>query len=418
MEEKIITGHKNGMLVLLLELVLYIAAVVFLIVGINAGFLPLVVLCVILLLLGWIPLCGLRVLKPQEALVLTLFGKYIGTLKGEGFYFVNPFCSSFNPAAKTKLNQSGDVDGGHKGTDLLAAMQGASAAVEVGGSKKISLKIMTLNNARQKINDCLGNPVEIGIAVMWRVTDTAKAVFNVDNYKEYLSLQCDAALRNIVRVYPYDVAPNVDTTGDGQADEGSLRGSSEVVAARIRDEIQAKVADAGLEIIEARITYLAYAPEIAAVMLQRQQASAIIDARKMIVDGAVGMVEMALERLAEKGTVELDEEHKAAMVSNLLVVLCGNHDAQPVVNSGSLYNRAALLFGILRHERQRQEAGAPAPVPKLYAAIAAWQRTISAPSTAKSVSFDRMRAPAEKERQIRRRGDRRSARARSQVNKC
>ena len=169
------------------------------------------------------------------------------------------------------------------------------------------------------------------------VTDTAKAVFNVDNYKEYLSLQCDAALRNIVRLYPYDVAPNVDTTGDGQADEGSLRGSSEVVAARIRDEIQAKVADAGLEIIEARITYLAYAPEIAAVMLQRQQASAIIDARKMIVDGAVGMVEMALERLAEKGTVELDEERKAAMVSNLLVVLCGNHDAQPVVNSGSLY---------------------------------------------------------------------------------
>ncbi len=207
----------------------------------------------------------------------------------------------------------------------------------MGGSKKISLKIMTLNNARQKINDCLGNPVEIGIAVMWRVTDTAKAVFNVDNYKEYLSLQCDAALRNIVRIYPYDVAPGIDTTGDGHADEGSLRGSSEVVAARIRDEIQSKVADAGLEIIEARITYLAYAPEIAAVMLQRQQASAIIDARKMIVDGAVGMVEMALERLAKNGTVELDEERKAAMVSNLLVVLCGNRDAQPVVNSGSLY---------------------------------------------------------------------------------
>ena len=337
MEEKIITGHKNGMLVLLLELVLYIAAVVFLIVGINAGFLPLVVLCVILLSLGWIPLCGLRVLKPQEALVLTLFGKYIGTLKGEGFYCVNPFCTSFNPAAKTKLNQSGDVDDGRKSANLLAAMQASSTTVEVGGNKKISLKIMTLNNARQKINDCLGNPVEIGIAVMWRVTDTAKAVFNVDNYKEYLSLQCDAALRNIVRIYPYDVAPGIDTTGDGHADEGSLRGSSEVVAARIRDEIQAKVADAGLEIIEARITYLAYAPEIAAVMLQRQQASAIIDARKMIVDGAVGMVEMALERLAEKGTVELDEERKAAMVSNLLVVLCGNHDAQPVVNSGSLY---------------------------------------------------------------------------------
>ena len=159
----------------------------------------------------------------------------------------------------------------------------------------------------------------------------------MDNYKEYLSLQCDSALRNIVRIYPYDIAPNVDTTGDGVADEGSLRGSSEVVANRIKDEIQQKVAAAGLEIIEARITYLAYAPEIAAVMLQRQQASAIIDARKMIVDGAVGMVEMALERLSEKEIVHLDEERKAAMVSNLLVVLCGNHDAQPIVNTGSLY---------------------------------------------------------------------------------
>ena len=333
----------HGIPALILELVLIAVSIVLMVGGaILLSGSPLfgvlaIIVGPILLIADCICFAGLKTVRPNEALVLTLFGKYIGTLKGEGFYWVNPFCSSFNPAAKTKLNQSGDVDGGHKGTDLLAAMQGASAAVEVGGSKKISLKIMTLNNARQKINDCLGNPVEIGIAVMWRVTDTAKAVFNVDNYKEYLSLQCDAALRNIVRLYPYDVAPNVDTTGDGQADEGSLRGSSEVVAARIRDEIQAKVADAGLEIIEARITYLAYAPEIAAVMLQRQQASAIIDARKMIVDGAVGMVEMALERLAEKGTVELDEERKAAMVSNLLVVLCGNHDAQPVVNSGSLY---------------------------------------------------------------------------------
>jgi regulator of protease activity HflC (stomatin/prohibitin superfamily) len=172
---------------------------------------------------------------------------------------------------------------------------------------------------------------------MWRVVDTAKAVFNVDNYKEYLSLQCDSALRNVVRIYPYDVAPGVDTTGDGVADDGSLRGSSDLVASRIRDEIQARVNEAGIEIIEARITYLAYAPEIAAVMLQRQQASAIIDARKMIVDGAVGMVEMALERLNDGGLVNLDEERKAAMVSNLLVVLCGNHDAQPIVNTGSLY---------------------------------------------------------------------------------
>ena len=174
-------------------------------------------------------------------------------------------------------------------------------------------------------------------AVTWRIVNTAKAVFNVDNYKEFLSLQCDSALRNIVRNYPYDVAPNVDTTGDGIADEGSLRGSSEIVAERIKKEIQEKVNEAGIEIVEARITYLAYAPEIAAVMLQRQQAYAIIDARKMIVDGAVGMVELALERLSQNNTIELDEERKAAMVSNLLVVLCGNHDAQPVVNSGSLY---------------------------------------------------------------------------------
>ena len=339
MKEIVLTGKKKGMAVLLGVIALYVLAIL----GVLAfcaqpwgATVALLVLSIAVLALGWIPLCGLKVLKPQEALVLTLFGKYIGTLKGEGFYFVNPFCTAVNPAAKTKLNQSADVDGGKNG--IQAALNAANQATSAeAASKKISLKIMTLNNARQKINDCLGNPIEIGIAVMWRVTDTAAAVFNVDNYKEYLSLQCDAALRNIVRIYPYDVAPGIDTTGDGQADEGSLRGSSEVVAGRIRDEIQAKVAEAGLEILEARITYLAYAPEIAAVMLQRQQASAIIDARKMIVEGAVGMVEMALERLSENHTVELDEERKAAMVSNLLVVLCGNRDAQPVVNSGSLY---------------------------------------------------------------------------------
>ena len=276
---------------------------------------------------------GFKSIETTRSLGFNIIWYICRYFKGCWILLCQSFCQAVNPAAKTKLNQSGDVDDGSKKSIFQAQNNGT---VEM-ASKKVSLKIMTLNNNRQKINDCLGNPVEIGIAVMWRVTDTAKAVFNVDNYKEYLSLQCDSALRNIVRIYPYDVAENVDTTGDGIADEGSLRGSSEVVASRIRDEIQCKVKDAGLEIIEARITYLAYAPEIAAVMLQRQQASAIIDARKMIVDGAVGMVEMALDRLNENGVVELDEERKAAMVSNLLVVLCGNHDAQPVVNSGSLY---------------------------------------------------------------------------------
>ena len=342
MKEKLLENKKKGMLVLILTTLLYVAAIAGCVFGgilVGDGRSPaLLVISIVWVCLGWIPYCGLKVLKPQEALVLTLFGKYVGTLKNEGFYYVNPFCTSVNPAADTHLHQSGDVDNSASKSALSLALNVGKTDIDMSGTgKKISLKIMTLNNNRQKINDCLGNPVEIGIAVMWRVVDTAKAVFNVDNYKEYLSLQCDTALRNIVRIYPYDVAPNVDTTGDGIADEGSLRGSSEVVAARIRDEIQKRVEEAGLEVIEARITYLAYAPEIAAVMLQRQQASAVVDARKMIVDGAVGMVEMALERLNEKGVVELDEERKAAMVSNLLVVLCGNRDAQPVVNSGSLY---------------------------------------------------------------------------------
>lgn len=329
MQEKILKGKKHGMLVLLVALLLYIAAIAGVIAGGVIGEPVLAAICAVYLCVGVLPFMGLKVIRPQEALVLTLFGKYVGTLKEEGFYYVNPFCTAVNPAAKTKLNQSGDVNGALTGEQKAAQAEAPD--------RRISLKIMTLNNNRQKINDCLGTPVEIGIAVMWRVVDTAKAVFNVDNYKEYLSLQCDSALRNIVRIYPYDVAPNVDTTGDGIADEGSLRGSSEVVASRIKAEIQSRVEEAGLEILEARITYLAYAPEIAAAMLQRQQASAVVDARKMIVDGAVGMVEMALERLGEKKVVELDEERKAAMVSNLLVVLCGNRDAQPVVNSGSLY---------------------------------------------------------------------------------
>ena len=336
MNEIILTTKKNGMKTLLACIATELVCIAIIVVGAvfaEDGLEWLAIVGSILSCIVWIPLLGLRILKPQEALVLTLFGKYIGTIKGEGFYAVNPFCSSVNPAASTKLNQSGDVSQPKAG---LNVSEDGNVSLEL-TNKKISLKIMTLNNARQKINDCLGNPVEIGIAVTWRVIDTAKAVFNVDNFKEYLSLQCDSALRNVVRLYPYDVAPGIDTTGDGKADDGSLRGSSEIVAERIRDEIQAKVNEAGLEIIEARITYLAYAPEIAAVMLQRQQASAIIDARKMIVDGAVGMVEMALERLSQNNTVELDEERKAAMVSNLLVVLCGNRDAQPIVNSGSLY---------------------------------------------------------------------------------
>ncbi len=326
MNEIILNKKRNGMSMLILIALIFFGSILLFIFGANSDNILLIVISIILFVGDFFLMPGLKVLKPQEALVLTLFGDYIGTLKGEGFYFVNPFCTSINPAAKTTLSQSGDVK---KNTITANEVQMSS--------NKISLKMMTLNNAVQKINDCLGNPVEIGIAVIWKVSDTYKAVFNVDNYKEYLSLQCDSALRNVVRIYPYDVSSNIDTTGDGIADDGSLRGSSEIVAQRIKEEIQEKVQEAGLEIIDARITYLAYAPEIASVMLQRQQATAIIDARKMIVDGAVGMVEMALDRLKENNVVDLDDERKAQMVSNLLVVLCGNKDAQPIVNSGSLY---------------------------------------------------------------------------------
>ncbi len=342
--KEIVLKAKSGWLVLLLSISAYIVALIIMIfsaIHLDQEANPVAIISFVISLLyicvGWFWWLGLKIIRPNEALVLTLFGKYIGTIKKDGFFYVNPFCTAINPAAKTKLNQSGDVSAVSANINLSSTQTNIAATQQNLVNNKISLKVMTLNNNRQKINDCLGNPVEIGIAVMWRVVDTAKAVFNVDNYKEYLSLQCDSALREIVRIYPYDVAPNVDTTGDGVADEGSLRGSSETVASRIREKIDEKVSFAGIEIIEARITYLAYAPEIAAVMLQRQQASAIIDARKMIVDGAVGMVQMALEKINNDEICSLDDERKAQMVSNLLVVLCGNRDAQPIVNTGSIY---------------------------------------------------------------------------------
>ena len=293
--------------------------------GIGAALLVagIVYLCTIGILLY----LGLRVIRPGEAMVLTLFGKYIGTLKGEGFYFVNPFCGAVAPPSA--VSSTGQMTAEQAQISVKTGEQ--SIQLSRMSPRKISLKTMTLNNEKQKINDSLGNPIIIGIVVIWRVANTAKAVFNVDNFMEFLSIQCDAALRNTVRLYPYDAA---DDEGKG---EKSLRGSSHEIAANLRDEIQQKVEIAGLEILEARITHLAYAPEIAAAMLQRQQASAIVDARQLIVEGAVGMVEMALEKLGERNVVSLDEERKAAMVSNLMVVLCGNRDAQPIVNSGSLY---------------------------------------------------------------------------------
>ena len=326
-EEKILKA-PNGLGILILDIILTILCIpgfIWSVVQVsegNLGYIALLVVCgVYFLFFSWIILMGVKVLRPNEAMVLTLFGSYYGTLVGEGIFFVNPFCTNVNPAAETAF----------QGTLEKMEQAGGKRTAEknVTVSKKLSLKTMTLNNEKQKVNDLLGNPVIIGIAVIWRVENTAKAVFHVDNYQEFLSIQCDAALRNIVRLYPYDVSE--------EGDEKSLRGSSQEIAVMLQEEIQRRVTDAGLRIEEARITHLAYAPEIAAVMLQRQQAAAIIDARKMIVEGAVSMVEQALRQLSESHIVELDAERRAQMVSNLLVVLCGNKDAQPVVNSGSIY---------------------------------------------------------------------------------
>ncbi len=274
-------------------------------------------------------LAGLKVVKPNEARVLTLFGKYYGTIKTPGFFYVNPFCTSFSPAynsAKTAAAQ--------KAKEL--SEEGKAAVISVNLGKNISLKTQTLNNGRQKVNDVLGNPVIVGAVVIWRVSDPTKAVFAVENYVEFLSIQADSTVRNIARLYPYDSFDAEDDDTDGRR-EKTLRGSAMEIAESMREELQKRVAEAGLEIQEVRITHLAYAEEIAAAMLQRQQAVAIIAARQKIVDGAVGMVKMAIDRLGEDEVVVLDEERKAAMVSNLLVVLCGNKDAQPVLNSGSLY---------------------------------------------------------------------------------
>lgn len=326
-EEKILKA-PNGLGILILDIILTILCIpgfIWSVVQVsegNMGYIALLVVCgVYFLFCSWIILMGVKVLRPNEAMVLTLFGSYYGTLVGEGIFFVNPFCTNVNPAAETAFQ------GTLEKMEQAGGKRPAEKSVTV--SKKLSLKTMTLNNEKQKVNDLLGNPVIIGIAVIWRVENTAKAVFHVDNYQEFLSIQCDAALRNIVRLYPYDVSE--------EGDEKSLRGSSQEIAVMLQEEIQRRVTDAGLRIEEARITHLAYAPEIAAVMLQRQQAAAIIDARKMIVEGAVSMVEQALNQLSEGHIVELDAERRAQMVSNLLVVLCGNKDAQPVVNSGSIY---------------------------------------------------------------------------------
>ncbi len=296
-----------------------------------------IVVGAVLLIVGVIALCafsimyaGLKVVGPNEALVLTLFGNYYGTILKQGFYYVNPFTVYNNPAYLNAVAEAKQA----AAETASAGKKSSGSPVKVNAKKTVSLKSITLNNGVQKVNDVMGNPIVIGAIVIWRVTDPTKAVFNVEDYTEFLSTQTDSTIRNIARMYPYDI---MDTEDDEMKNEKSLRGSAQEIAETMKEELNKKVAFAGLTIEEVRITHLAYSEEIAAAMLKRQQAEAVIAARTKIVEGAVGMVKMAIDKLGEEEVVYLDEERKAAMVSNLMVVLCSDKDTQPIVNSGSIY---------------------------------------------------------------------------------
>lgn len=328
-EEREITRANGGpaLLGIIFGMILSVAALVWGCIRVSAhpvqGALIIAATCVLIVVFS-IMFAGLKVIAPNEAAVYTFFGKYYGTVKKPGFYYLNPFVKCYNPTAEAAIDK------------LLASVPAPDSKNSQNSTpqpkltRKISTKVNTLNNRRQKVNDALGNPVIIGVAVIWKIDSPTKAAFNVENYNSYLSTQCDAVIRNNARLYPYDVM-------EEDPDEKTLRGSSQEIAANMKQELQAKVTDAGIEIKEVRITDLAYSDEIAAAMLQRQQATAIIAARQKIVEGAVSMVKMAIDQLSEDEVVVLDEERKAAMVSNLLVVLCGNKEAQPVVNSSSIY---------------------------------------------------------------------------------
>ncbi len=325
-----VAPHLNGFAVLACVLPCIALAIVGIIraaflldagrVGLGATML---ILCILLFIALMISLAGFKVLAPNQAYVFTLFGKYHGTLRKSGFYYVIPFVTA-NAPSRPVVNP--DAPQATSSGNITISLSSQSTS----GSKKISLKTRTLDNHKQKVNDALGNPIIIGSVVIWHVDDPTAAVFAVEDYEEYLSIQCDSTIRNIARLYPFD-------TMEDDVAEKTLRGSSNEISESMERDLSERVRDAGIVIEDVRITTLAYAEEIAAAMLQRQQATAIIAARQKIVEGAVGMVKMAIDQLGEDEVVVLDEERKAAMVSNLLVVLCGSKDAQPVVNSGSLY---------------------------------------------------------------------------------
>jgi len=318
---------QNGWFMLVLLVGLMVADLVVLISAVpraqSEG--PAVVLtCALVLPLIGLMLTGFFTLQPNEARVLLLFGDYKGTVRESGFHWGNPFYTS-GPQGLSAANMASALQARRSGGKSDAP----DAQPRALGRNKISLRARTLNGDTLKVNDKRGNPVEIAAVVVWRVADTAQAMFDVDNYETYIHTQSESAVRHLANLYAYD---------DGEEGEATLRGNVEDVSRALQAELQERLAKAGITVDEARLTHLAYAPEIAQAMLRRQQAEAVIAARQKIVHGAVSMVHMALTELAEKQVVQLDDERRAAMVSNLMVVLCGESEVHPVVNTGTLYN--------------------------------------------------------------------------------
>jgi len=279
---------KSGFTMLFTLLAVLIIDIILLAMFGRARIIPLMILCIVALPVILVMFFGLFMVHPNQSKVLQLFGKYVGTVKDTGLRWANPFFSK----------------------------------------KAVSVKVRNFESGKLKVNDSSGNPIEIATVVVWKVIDTAEAIFEVDDYESFVEIQTEAALRNLASAHPYE---------SHQGEKITLRSSPQEIAELLQKEVQDRLEKAGVEVIEARISHLAYAQEIAASMLKRQQAQAIVSARTQIVEGAVGMVEIALEQLSERKIIELDDERKAAMVSNLLVVLCGEENAQPIVNSGSLY---------------------------------------------------------------------------------
>ena len=322
---------SSGWVMLPLAIFLVVAGVALLIYSIAAGartggqpWWGLFILALVAEFAGVLMMPGFFTLQPNEARVLILFGAYKGTVRDSGFHWGNPFYSN-GPRQSGALAMAQMAEQGKPGAAKAASM---APPRKTPGRHKISLRARTLNGDRLKVNDKRGNPVEIAAIVIWRVQDTAQAAFDVDDYEKYVETQSESALRHLASCYAYD---------HGEENETTLRSGVEEVSQALRKELQDRLMKAGVTVEETRLTHLAYAPEIAQAMLRRQQAEAVIAARQKIVHGAVSMVDMALKELAEKQVVTLDDERKAAMVSNLMVVLCGESEVHPVVNTGTLY---------------------------------------------------------------------------------